>query len=318
MRSQSDDLLSKIVATPEDDDLRRLYADSLSPAHAMYSDYIRRSLELSRRHYPYIFPPQPLESELLSPFKERGVHHCDFYRGFVETIYVEPDVFMRHGDDLLDLAPILKVGFVTRDEHEGVTYWRDYLPELIQCPALGRVRELEFGGKAALDFRAMRILFESPHLDSLLKISPFERNWWRYLPWTQDNALDEAAMWESVLESPVFRRLLDWGLRMEERMPTSSYGLVVSRLVTRRQLGDRWSEERWGMAGRLTTYEPMSRESRALEAWYGYMPALHVGNWNATVLDVLRGTKPDFPAGARPTEVMYAVPPREEEPDRNW
>ena len=42
----------------------------------------------------------------------------------------------------------------------------------------------------------------------------------------------------------------------------------------------------------------MTEESRAVEQKYGYIPCLHAANWKATVLDVLRGTKPDYPAGA--------------------
>ena len=39
----------------------------------------------------------------------------------------------------------------------------------------------------------------------------------------------------------------------------------------------------------------MDAESRALEQKYGYIPCLHAGNWDATVLDVLRGIKPEYP-----------------------
>lgn len=107
-------------------------------------------------------------------------------------------------------------------------------------------------------------------------------------------------MWPLLLESPVFRRMIDWDILH----------------VTRRKLGDQTRKETLieydGPDRYRTTYSPMNEESRALEQKYGYIPCLHAGNWNATVLDVLRGLKPDFPAGAKPTEEMYVVPPPHE------
>ena len=104
-------------------------------------------------------------------------------------------------------------------------------------------------------------------------------------------------MWPVLLENPVFRRMINWGIRH----------------VTRRQLGDLVSQESHLEYERPDTYtyhyHAMSNESRALEQTYGYIPALHAANWDATVLDVLRGLKPDFPAGAPPIEAMYALPP---------
>ncbi len=91
-----------------------------------------------------------------------------------------------------------------------------------------------------------------------------------------------------------------------------------SRLLTRRQLGDRKVQQSYGTSGVMTTYEPMDAASRALEEKYGYISALHAGNWGATVLDVLQGRKPDFPAGARPTEAMYEVPPAQDRIDTGW
>jgi len=84
-------------------------------------------------------------------------------------------------------------------------------------------------------------------------------------------------------------------------------------IAAARNLGDRTTTEvliQYESSDRYrTTYHPMSEESRALEQEYGYIPCLHAGNWKATVLDVLRGLKPDSPAGTKPTGEMYVVPP---------
>jgi len=95
--------------------------------------------------------------------------------------------------------------------------------------------------------------------------------------------------------------MLDWGLE-------EAVNRIGDRMTFTEIDGEQY--QRW----RTTTYVPMPPEDRALEQKYGYIPRLHAGNWDATVLDVLQGRKPDFPAGAPPTEAMYAVPPPKREP----
>jgi hypothetical protein len=172
---------------------------------------------------------------------------------------------------------------------------------------------LRFDGELVFDFVAMRLLFQRANLTNLLALNQY----WHGMPWTDDNERDELALWEVALENATFRRMIDWGLRSKDSR-SGFYGPTASRLVTRRQLGDRRIDQPYGTSGLLTTYEAMTEESRALEDKYGYLPALHAGNWTATVLDVLQGKKPDFPAGATPTEVMYAVPPSHAQVDTNW
>ncbi|MBA3451756.1 MAG: hypothetical protein H0T42_01515 [Deltaproteobacteria bacterium] len=205
------------------------------------------------------------------------------------------ETFLAHGDEILSLAPILEVvlNLPYLDERGFRPAWNQHLPAIVHSPALARVRELRLG-TGWCDFESVKYVIGSPYIDKLLRFTVGE--WW----WMGSRALrdqQEDEMWPLLLESPVFRRMISWG------------GLGT----TRRHVGDRMFEETYNAydeTPRYTRrYEPMSEDSRALEQRYGYIPSLHAGNWKATVLDVLRGIKPDYPAGATPTEEMYALPP---------
>jgi hypothetical protein len=302
MRSTSD-ILRDIVVNPERDELRHEYARAIELDHPTWAAYIERSLAYQDFS---LSPPHDLEREVASSFNRFGNIACEFDRGFVDEILVAPDVFMKHGDDLLSLAPITKVRIVTEDRSRAL--WREYMPDLARCPALRNVRELRFRGSPEFDLVAYRILFQSPHLTNLLAISA---SLWTPTSSGVEMTRDEAEMWDVVLASPVFRGMISWGLRLLEHDPRGYFEPRVTRFRTQRQLGDRRIDEVIGIEGRHTRYEPMDEESRALEAKYGYIPYLHAHNWGATVLDVLRGKKPVFPQGSTPAEAMYAVPPDE-------
>ncbi|MBA3397389.1 MAG: hypothetical protein H0T89_32485 [Deltaproteobacteria bacterium] len=321
MRSPRE-IFADILLQPERDDLRHAYAGAIQSENPAWSRYIECRLQRTAVPgvpYTYGDPPDALHNELTAPFRQYAdTIRCDFDRGFIDTIYVEPQVFIEHGETLMSLAPItMVVFFVGAPESLPEGLWRDYLPALTQCPALARVRQLEFRGAPSLDFVAMQQLAQSPYLGNLITMAHGANfPWVSSCMWEMDNEVDEIKMWELLLESPVFRRVTEWGLRDSEY--PRSFAAQADRLVTRRQLGDRRWRQPYGTSGLRTYYEPMSEESRALEQKYGYIPALHAGNWNATVLEVLRGEKPDFSAGAEATEAMYAVPPPDDHIDTGW
>jgi hypothetical protein len=118
-------------------------------------------------------------------------------------------------------------------------------------------------------------------------------------------------MWAALFESAVFRRMIDWGFTRSVSVEIEPMDRVdVTRMLTERQVGDRMRVEKpRSQYYETTSYDPMPPEDRALEETYGYIPRLHANNWGATVIDVLRGNKPDYPAGTPVTEAMYAVPP---------
>ena len=290
-----------IVEHPERDDLRREFAKAIEPRDPGWHSLIVNSLDPNWKLAEFDQPKDDLGSRITAPFCRFGKVGIEFHRGFPSKASMPLETFLAHGNEILSLGPILEVGLSLPylDERGLRPSWNHHLPALMNCPALARVRELTLG-TGSCDFESVKHVIASPYIENLLRFTVGE--WWFDSPAIRDQQEDE--MWPLLLESPVFRRMINWGILG----------------VTRRTLGDGcWKETHIEYDGpdRFTMhYTPMSEESRALEHRYGYIPCLHAGNWNATVLDVLRGIKPDFPAGATPTEAMYAVPPPRT--DRPW
>jgi hypothetical protein len=157
------EIFVNIIMEPARDDLRREYAHAIQSDHPVWAAYILRTLD-----YPdsSIHPQADLARELSSPFERYSTVRCEFDRGFVDEVWLEPSVFMKHGDELLGLAPIVKVCLSTQVTFENVerprASWREYMPELATCPAIGRVRELCFRGEPKFDLVAYRFLSNRP------------------------------------------------------------------------------------------------------------------------------------------------------------
>lgn len=295
MRTPSD-IQRDIVTHPERDDLRLEFAASIEARDPEWAEYIRDCLDPTWDSSTY--DPGGIQARLEEPLTRFGSMSVVFERGFPTTVQLPVETFLAHGDEILSLAPVLEVVLTVPylEDPGPIRFWKPHMTALAACPALARVRELEFGF-GWFDFECVSALIRSPHIEKLLRLT-LDVGLKFASPAVRDQQEDE--MWPLLLESPVFRRMLGWGIRA----------------VTRRQLGDQTTTEtliQYDCPDRYrTTYVPMSEESRALEQKYGYIPCLHAGNWKATVLDVLRGLKPDFPAGAKPTEEMYLVPPPHE------
>lgn len=288
------DLAREIMVQPERNDLRLEFARTIEPRDPAWSRFIVKSLDPNWDSAEFNQPSDDLSHRLKAPFRRFGNLGVVFHRGFPSTVSMPFETFLEQGDEILSLGPILEVelSLPYLDERGFRPSWNPCLPALVNCPALARVRELTLG-TGLCDFESVKHVIGSPYIDSLLRFSVGD--WWFDSPAIRDQQEDE--MWPLLLESPVFRRMISWG--------------VLG--TTRRHVGDRRFEETYNAYDETPRYkrrhEPMSEESRALEQRYGYIPCLHAGNWKATVLDVLRGIKPDYPAGATPTEEMYAVPP---------
>ncbi|MDQ3337410.1 MAG: hypothetical protein M4D80_19785 [Myxococcota bacterium] len=301
-----DEIERDVIAHPERDDLRLEFADAIYSHDPERAQFVRTFVTRANPTWEELNQAKVdhIKERLEAPFRRFGDVGVTFDRGFPTTAYLPLETFLEHGDEILSLAPILEV--VLRLPLDEDAYrvcgarsdWNAYLPALAQCPALARVRELVLG-IGWFDFAAMKHLVTSPFIDRLLRFTPGD--------WTYDRSPErdrqEDEMWPLLLDSPVFRRMIDWGVSG----------------ATRRYQGDRITKEPYQHFDETTRYtvryEPMDEESRALEQKYGYIPCLHAGNWDATVLDVLRGIKPDYPVGATPTEEMYAVPPQK---DTSW
>ena len=290
----SEDIQRDIVAHPERDDLRLEFAAAIETRDPEWARYIRECFDPTwgRTEYDRVVPS--IEARIEEPLKRLGAVSVPFSRGFPRTAQMPVETFLARGDEILSLAPILEVNLTLPDRDDRTQHWNTQMPALAACPALARVRELTLVS-GWFDFECVNHLIGSPHIEKLLRLGLAVFMLKFDSPTVRDQQENE--MWPLLLESPVFRRMLSWGILH----------------LTRRQLGDRTTTEtliQYESSDRYrTTYHPMSEESRALEQKYGYIPCLHAGNWKATVLDVLRGLKPDFPAGAKPTEEMYDVPP---------
>ena len=285
MSRDREEIFADILLHPELDQPRLEFAHVIARDDPSWARYIGRSLESDQFGYHSASLSAELQQRVLAPLRQFGDVSASFYRGFPEALYVPVDVFIRHGDALLDLAPIIEVRVLfDRDREEP-----SRLSELLQCSAIRRVLLL-YVGASRFDYDAYKTVISAPSLERLVKLeTPDSFAQWFPGP---EAAEAESEMWSAIFASPNARRMIDWGLPIT-RQP---YG---DRLRVESPESDYWE---------TLTYEPMPLPDREIEQRYGYIPRLHAGNWGASVLDVLRGKKPDFPVGAKPTEAMYVVP----------
>lgn len=301
MRNKNE-LFAAIMEKPENDELRLEFAAAVRSEDPEWADYILGTSVAVRSgrtegHHSYSSRPRPsqrLEKKLWAPFTEFGVQG-ELERGFPSTIRVHRDVFLERGDVILSLAPILMVRLHADGDSGRATNesWIPYLHALSRSPVLAKIHKLGISGKVSVD--AFIDFTRSEFLERLVLCS---------LSVDKQNSEEHEKFWNARLESGVFRRMADWGAFEEERGSMHA----KRRISAPREYGDVERQEQ-GHDAAITFYDPMNEASRELERKYGYIPALHAGNWGASVLDVLQGRKPDFPAGAGTTEAMYSVPP---------
>src|SRR5579871_5981795 len=116
-----DPFLSAILAAPDDDLPRLIYADWLDErGDADRAEFIRTQIELARlpaalrRRSPLAARERELlaghEADWLGPLSEI-VTTAVFRRGFVDELIVMAEAFLRHADLLFASYPICKVKF---------------------------------------------------------------------------------------------------------------------------------------------------------------------------------------------------------------
>ena len=298
-----DTLLAEIVAHPESDELRWIFSDALSATDPEWAAHIVASLGQDW-YMPRNAPSAGLETRIRGSMGRLAKFSGQIERGFVSSVQMTPQEFVEYGEQIFQMAPILRVVLSGPDGFQ--TRWNNVLSPVLECRALKRVRELSVD-MGTFDLGAMCQVIRSPNIDRLIKLD--------VEVWLRDKEEElEAEMWELLFESSVFRGMIDWGLGMHPHRRVLGWMDQAPLVKTQRSVGD---SIRIGRRDSdyytITSYTPMPLEDRALEEKYGYIPRLHAGNWDATVLDVLRGVKPDFPVGARPVPEMYAVPPEKSE-----
>jgi uncharacterized protein (TIGR02996 family) len=171
MSDQEYAFLSAVVNDPESDDLRLVFADYLEEQGDPRAEFIRLQIERER-----VLPFTPghaqlehREQELLAQFRVRwtnalpdlGARSCVFRRGFVETIQIDADAFLRNAEALLTAAPI---------RHIELVEFADRLPELARCPYISRLRGLHLSDDPMSD-EGVQALASSPHVATLSALS---------------------------------------------------------------------------------------------------------------------------------------------------
>jgi uncharacterized protein (TIGR02996 family) len=166
------DFLQHILAHPDDDAPRLIYADWLEERGDPRGEFIRVQCELAAMHRydPRRTDLEDRDNTLLKKHARRWaepllryVKRLEFRRGFVERISVSADLFLDQARYLFEAAPI-------RHLHLGKP--RDQMPRLVSCPYLAGIQVLSLvSGK--LGSTRIAQLAASPHLHRVetLKLS---------------------------------------------------------------------------------------------------------------------------------------------------
>lgn len=299
-----DEIYADIVARPEFDDPRLEYALACQQSAPQYSAYISRSLRHHEFGYYNIQIPDELFDRYAAPLFAAGANGCGFHRGFIEDLYVDPSIFIDRGERLLELAPIITVHLRTR--HAGSGGRAFPIREIASCPHLKRVRRLVLTTEH-FDRDSLDILVESPNLDSLISIATPSLYGSPTKPHFSEDELK--VLWRAIYSSAAFRRICNYGLYVRARSLFPYGENPLDGLGVPNPFADSFSyvedsdQRYWNVS-----YIPMIEEGRELERIYGYIPSLHVENWDADVLEVMRGQRPAFAPGTAPVEAMYGVP----------
>jgi uncharacterized protein (TIGR02996 family) len=169
--NQHDAFLQEILANPDDDVPRLVYADYLEEhGHEARADFIRIQCQLARMdegdpERPALEARQKQLQDAhrnawLDPFYNRSVFLWEFRRGFVERVTLHADRFLKHAAALFDLAPIREAAL---DNVPGC------FSRLVKCRHLARLAGLTLTGQE-MGLRGRMALFDSPHLACLRKL----------------------------------------------------------------------------------------------------------------------------------------------------
>jgi uncharacterized protein (TIGR02996 family) len=177
--AQEQGLLATVLAEPDNDGPRLVYADWLDehdqPARA---EFIRLQIELAKR--PGVRRREQLrlrEKELLDAHKEtwaepvaefrtiyKYYHSRTLYvfrRGFVEGILTDPDTFIEQAAEMFARAPIREIHFAEVGDYE----------ELANCKHLLRLHTLEFAGTNLTEEDNVGVLLRSRYLANLTRLT---------------------------------------------------------------------------------------------------------------------------------------------------
>jgi uncharacterized protein (TIGR02996 family) len=173
-------LLQAVIATPEDEAPRLIYADWLDeqgrPEDADRAEFIRVQIELAHAAEETMRTKQlrQREEELWGTHKEQWLAHLPphlrkreprFHRDFLEELSVPPSTWAKHGAKLFGQNPVFRVRLPGPVDRHAVG-------DLVVIPDLARIPELSL---ADCDIRepnsTLKILFDSPFLSGLVRLN---------------------------------------------------------------------------------------------------------------------------------------------------
>jgi uncharacterized protein (TIGR02996 family) len=230
-----DALLQEILANPDDDTPRLVYADYVEEhGDEARADFIRIQCQLARMDEGDARRPalEAREKQLqdahrsawLDPFYFRGVFLWEFRRGFVERVTMHADRFLKHAAALFDLAPVREA---VLDNVSGC------FSRLVRCRHLARLAGLTLTGQD-MALRGRMTLFDSPHLGGLRKLG-LRRN--RIDAWTLPGLLQSRWLPQLTALDLSGNLLGEMGLRMFAESPGVA-GLQELDLSGNEAMGD--------------------------------------------------------------------------------
>lgn len=177
------DLLSAVLAAPDDDAPRLIIADWLDEnGDDARAEFIRLQIDIANH------PPLPgrtpntagmtrlaREQVLLhkhgekwrAPFCQKGAplqnrtSHGQFVRGFIETVWMTTTIFLKRGPALFDCLPLRELRITRAAEGE--------LQSLFHFEATARLKTLDLSGRQIGD-RGAALLFDADLLASIQKL----------------------------------------------------------------------------------------------------------------------------------------------------
>lgn len=174
MSADRDAFLRAICASPDDDTPRLVFADWLDDhGEPQRADFIRvqcemeqaeefgpRWRELDKRQQKLLLPNRANWSAELA---DCGVLNVEFRRGFVNEVTIYSKRFAAEAEKLFAAAPIRRVKFADLRAARGNVP----LAELMQCPALARLHELDFANTSLLSNDEVEQIAGCDHLRGL-------------------------------------------------------------------------------------------------------------------------------------------------------
>jgi uncharacterized protein (TIGR02996 family) len=162
--------LEHVCANPANDGPRLIYADWLDERDDPRGEFIRVQIALARMSTDDLRRPELLDREaaLLARHHARWsdplrglAGSTEFRRGFVDSVIVEAETFLRRADDLFRLAPVEHVQFLDLGSH---------LDRLVASPFLAQLSGITISAQH-IGERLARALAESPYLDGLRSLN---------------------------------------------------------------------------------------------------------------------------------------------------